>query len=91
MKSFRKSILLGVGILAMSVTGCNKSGEVSKEPEKEDRPIVFVMSGQSNMEGNTNFGKSATDTSYLTKVFQDLGIEDGQCCIDGIESIQTSY
>ena len=91
MKKLKNLLLLSVGFLAMTVTGCNNGGETSKEPEKEDRPIVFVMSGQSNMEGNTNFGKNATDTSYLTKAFEDLGIEDGQCCIDGIESVQTSY
>ena len=91
MKNVKKLLLLSVGFLAMTATGCNNGGNTSKEPEKEDRPIVFVFSGQSNMEGNTNFGKNATDTSYLTNAFKDLGIEDGQCCIDGIESIQTSY
>lgn len=90
MKNLKKLLLLSVGFLAMTVTGCNNNGggNTSKEPVKEYRPIVFVMSGQSNMEGNTNFG---TNASYLTKAFEDLGIEDGQCCIDGIESIQTSY
>ena len=92
MKNVKKLLLLSVGFLAMTATGCNNGGgNTSQEPVKEYRPIVFVMSGQSNMEGNTNFGKNATDTSYLTKAFEDLGIEDGQCCIDGIESIQTSY
>ena len=92
MKKLKNLLLLSVGFLAMTVTGCNRgNGETSKEPEKEDRPIVFVMSGQSNMEGNTAYGKSATDTSYLTNAFKDLGIEDGQCCIDGIESVKTSF
>ena len=89
MKNVKKLLLLSVGFLAMTATGCNNGGgNTSQEPVKEYRPIVFVMSGQSNMEGNTNFG---TNASYLTKAFEDLGIEDGQCCIDGIESVQTSY
>ena len=89
MKNVKKLLLLSVGFLAMTATGCNNNGgKTSQEPVKEYRPIVFVMSGQSNMEGNTNFG---TNASYLTKAFEDLGIEDGQCCIDGIESVQTSY
>ena len=89
MKNVKKLLLLSVGFLAMAATGCNNGGgNTSQEPVKEYRPIVFVMSGQSNMEGNTNFG---TNASYLTKAFEDLGIEDGQCCIDGIESVQTSY
>ena len=92
MKNFRKSILLGVAFLAMSVTGCNNNAEpTSKEPEKEDRPIVFVFSGQSNMEGQTNFGKSKTDTTYLDKAFETLGITDGEGCKTGLDSVLTSY
>ena len=72
MKNVKKLLLLSVGFLAMTVTGCNNNGgKTSQEPVKEYRPIVFVMSGQSNMEGNTNFG---TNASYLTKAFEDLGI-----------------
>jgi len=58
------------------------------EPEKSNAPLVFVFSGQSNMEGQTNVG---TNNSYLTAAFEALGIEDGQCCIDGIDSVLTSF
>ena len=63
----------------------------NKNNDKDDAPIVFVFSGQSNMEGNTNFGKGNGDASYLTKAFEDLGIEDGEECITGIKSVMTSY
>lgn len=87
MKSFNKFLLMSAALLSMSLTACgNNNG-----PEKREGPIVFVMSGQSNMEGNTNFGTSGSDTSYLTAAFNDLGIADGECCINGIQSVQTSY
>ena len=64
---------------------------VPPEPEKDDAPLVFVFSGQSNMEGQTNFGTGNGDTSYLTKAFEDLGIDDGEDCLTGIKSVMTSY
>ena len=91
MKNLKKLLLVSVGFLAMTATGCNNGGNTSKEPEKEDRPIVFVFSGQSNMEGQTNFGKGGTDTTYLDNAFKTLGIEDGQDCKTGIESVLTSF
>lgn len=94
MKSFKKSMLLSVAFLAMSIAGCDKQASSSKQsqaPEKEDRPIVFVLSGQSNMEGQTNYGKNQNDTSYLDKAFEDLSITDGEACKTGIESVLTSF
>ena len=88
MKSFNKFLLMSAALLSMSLTAC---GGGNNGPEKREGPIVFVMSGQSNMEGNTNFGTSGSDTSYLTAAFNDLGITDGECCINGIQSVQTSY
>ena len=64
---------------------------VPPEPKKDDAPLVFVFSGQSNMEGQTNFGTGNGDTSYLTKAFEDLGIDDGEDCLTGIKSVMTSY
>ena len=43
------------------------------------------------MEGQTNFGTGNGDTSYLTKAFEDLGIDDGADCLTGIKSVMTSY
>ena len=47
----KKHIMLLGLVSALLLTGC---GGGSK-PEEEG-PTVFVFSGQSNMEGNTNFG-----------------------------------
>ena len=94
-------ILSCAGILAsLLLAGCggdkkpddNKGKENQQTPaEKDDSPLVFVFSGQSNMEGNTDFGKGNGDTSYLTKAFEDLGITDGADCLTGIKSVMTSY
>ena len=94
-------ILSCAGILAsLLLAGCgedkkpveNKGKENQQTPaEKDDSPLVFVFSGQSNMEGNTDFGKGNGDTSYLTKAFEDLGITDGADCLTGINSVMTSY
>ena len=64
---------------------------ITPEPNKDDAPLVFVFSGQSNMEGQTNFGTGNGDTSYLTKAFEDLDIDDGEDCLTGIKSVMTSY
>ena len=93
-------ILSCAGILAsLLIVGCTnndnkESGKKDNNPpveEKSDAPIVFVFSGQSNMEGQTNYGSGNGDTSYLTKAFEDLGITDGEECITGIKSVMTSY
>ena len=87
MKSFRKSILLGVAFLAMSITGCNNNGgETSKEPEKDPNEVsVFLLSGQSNMQGN-----SSCSATNLKKAFTDLGFEDYEEVSAGIKSVQSS-
>lgn len=90
MKSFNKFLLMSAALLSMSLTSCGSGGNDSL-PEKREGPIVFVMSGQSNMEGNTNYGTSGTDTSYLTNAFQALNITDGNVCVNGIDSVLTSY
>ena len=75
----------------MTVTGCSGGNNNNDGPAKREGPIVFVFSGQSNMEGQTNFGTGGTDTSYLDAAFQSLNITDGDVCKTGIESVQTSY
>ena len=87
----RHLMLFSVAFLSLAVTGCNNRNTES-EPEDPranlDTPIAFVLTGQSNMEGNTQFTKA-----NLKKVFTqvDIAEEDGQCCFDGIEEVQTSY
>lgn len=89
MKSLKKLMLLSVAFLTMTISGCNNNSgsqeEESKEPEKVF-PAVFILTGQSNMEGNTRFSKTDLD-----KVFTQLELEDTQCCYDGIKEVRTSY
>ena len=85
MKNFRKSILLGVAFLAMNIAGCNKEGG-SKEPEKDPNEVsVFLLSGQSNMQGN-----SSCSATNLKKAFTDLGFEDYDQVAAGMKTVQSS-
>ena len=88
MKSFCKVLLVSGALLSMSLTACNNNNGGDNGPTKREGPIVFVMSGQSNMEGQTDVGSNG---SYLDAAFQSLGITDGDVCKTGIESVQTSF
>lgn len=89
MKHFKNLMLLSVAFLSMAVTGCggnNNGGGESIPPEEESGPMVFVLTGQSNMEGNTRFSEA-----NLKTVFSDLNITDGDICFEGIKEVQTSF
>ena len=75
----KKLLFLGATAL-LSLVACNGSNA------KEEGPLVFVLTGQSNMEGNTRFTEND-----LKKVFTDLEIADGDCCFEGIPEVQTSF
>ena len=67
---------------------CSCNGNPS-EPNNEDKPInVFVLAGQSNMEGNTQFDDGQ---GYLANGLNELGITDAEDCYVGIPEVQTSY
>ena len=92
-------IFLSTAFLSLAISGCSgndgsqrrssvSSNSSSQTSVEDDRPIVFVMSGQSNMEGQTDVG---ADGAYLTRAFESLGITDGEDCLTGINSVLTSY
>ena len=87
MKNFKKTVLLGVAFLAMTMTGCNQQKEpTSKEPERDPNEVsVFLLSGQSNMQGN-----SSCSASNLKKAFTDLGLEDYDTVAAGMKTVQSS-
>ena len=87
MKNVKKLLLLSVGFLAMTVTGCNNGGgNTSKEPEKDPNEVsVFLLSGQSNMQGN-----SSCSAANLSKAFEDLGLEDYEEVAAGMKTVQSS-
>ena len=79
-------VLLLQSLLCLSA--CNNGGN-QKSQEPEEKPInVFILSGQSNMEGNTQFDDGQ---GYLAEGLEELGITDAQCCYNGIPEVQTSF
>ncbi|MCQ2800663.1 MAG: sialate O-acetylesterase [Bacilli bacterium] len=88
MKNVKKLMLMSVAFLSLAATGCNggNNGNSSSYEPDTNEVSVFILTGQSNMEGNTRF----TETN-LNQVFTDLEIEDGQVCFDGIKEVQTSF
>ena len=86
MKNLKKLLLLSVGFLAMTVTGCNNGGQTSKEPERDPNEVsVFLLSGQSNMQGN-----SSCSATNLSKAFEDLGFTDYEEVAAGMKTVQSS-
>lgn len=89
MKPFKKLFVLATTLLSLGVTACNQTAKSEESvPEEPVGPSVFVLTGQSNMEGQTAVG---TNNTNLKNAFTALGIEDGDCCIDGIPEVQTSF
>ena len=92
----KKNLLSLASLLAAAaLASCGGSTPVqsssSPEPEPEPEPevSVFLLAGQSNMEGNSYYGKQ--EDGWLHKAFVDLEIEDGDVCFEGIEAVKTSY
>lgn len=97
MKRFNKLMLFSVAFLAMAVTGCgnsnggensqNSSASASSQPQPEPAgPSVFVLTGQSNMEGNSSYNENSFNT-----MLGNLNITDGEDCLTGIEEVKTSF
>ena len=87
MKSAKKLLLLSVGFLAMAVTGCNNNNQpTSQGPQKDPNEVsVFLLSGQSNMQGN-----SSSSATNLKNAFDELGFEDYDEVAAGMKTVQSS-
>ena len=96
MKSVNKLMSLTLAALAMGLTACTNTPATSSkapessEPEEDPNAVsVFVLSGQSNMEGNTSFKSGSTD--LIAQAFEEMGLEDPEILTEtGVESVQTS-
>ena len=90
-------------LFCLTLTACNGGGgsnnnsQPSSEPESSSAgPVVpdnavnvFVLSGQSNMEGNTSFSSGGTD--LVAQAFQQLGLSDPETCTgEGMSEVLTS-
>lgn len=85
------SFLSLLSLLLLSGCGAAPSSSSSYvEPPKPRQVSVFLMGGQSNMEGNTYF-QDDNGKDYLRPALEELGIEDGDCCYQGIPEVKTSY
>lgn len=85
-----------ISVLALlsvfTLCGCSSNNNV-KESSQEPKPrevSVFLMGGQSNMEGNTYF-QDDDGKDWLKDAFEELGIDDGDCCYEGIKEVKTSF
>ena len=86
MKSLKKILIMSAAFLGLSLTACG--GHNSEEEVDENEVNVFVLSGQSNMEGNTSYKDGNTD--LIANAFRSMGYDDPQVCYDGIPEVQTS-
>ena len=82
MKQLKNLMLCSVAFLTMTVTGCNNGG--NDKPERDPNEVsVFLLSGQSNMEGNSGI-------SGLATAFTELGLDDYSEVSQGIKTVQSS-
>ena len=101
------NLLFFVALSSMCITACQGAGnsqnsaeppsEPSSEPVVDDTVNVFVLSGQSNMEGSTTYDNG---NDWLRKAFENLGMDiypfedsHGKVTKDapGIPNVLTSY
>lgn len=84
MKSFSKVLLVSAALASMSLTACANSGP-QKRKKAPNEVSVFLLSGQSNMQGN-----SSCSESNLRQAFTDLGLEDFDDVYGGMKTVQSS-
>ena len=79
-------MFLSVAVL-LSLTACNGGNQnKSQEPVKDENEVsVFLLSGQSNMQGNTS-----SSEANLKAAFETLGFDDYADVAAGIKTVQTS-
>ena len=91
-----KKQLVLIALPLLCLCSCGQAQSSKKEsipPEPVDKPInVFVLAGQSNMEGNTQFD-DGEGKHYLQDAFDKMGIDESVDDLknEGIPEVQTSY
>ncbi len=91
-----------LSIAALLLTACNggndtpKSSEVSLPPVDNNEVSVFLLSGQSNMQGNSSpegdvrEGSTTVHHNFLAEAFDELGFDDYEEVAAGMETVQSS-
>jgi len=94
-KLFPLASFLSLGMLLAACGGkpaTSSAPSESKKEEKEQTVQVFLMAGQSNMEGNSYWDNGH---KWLETALTDLEIEDGEVFAtkesEGIKAVKTSY
>ena len=83
-----KYCILSAALIGLSLTACNKNNRSAKE---EDNTVpVFVLSGQSNMEGSTYWTHPTSNTPLLENYFNEQGM-DFAPVRDGIPNVLTTF
>ena len=89
MKIQKRLLFLGA-LVATSLVACNNT-QPSKEPEVDNTHVdVFVLSGQSNMEGSTYWTHPTSKKELLKEYFEEEGM-DFTPVSEGIPSVKTSF
>ena len=87
MKPGKKVLFTSMAFLSLAIVACNggdKPGPTSEEPYVDPNEVsVFVLSGQSNMEGNSGI-------SDIPSAFTELGFDDYDDIKDGMPEVQVS-
>ena len=86
MMKLQKRLLFLSALVATSLVACNNGGP---KPEPDNHVDVFVLSGQSNMEGSTYF-VHPDGTPLLQNYFEEEGM-DYTGVSEGIPTVKTSY
>ncbi len=87
----RNKLLFCAALFATSLTACNNTAPKSTEPEPDNTHVdVFVLSGQSNMEGSTYWTHPTKKTPLLENYFNEQGM-DFTPVEEGIPSVKTSF
>ena len=87
----KKFIFLGIAALLLTACGSNQSSNKPSSqpdpgPQKDPNEVsVFLLSGQSNMQGN-----SSSSEANLKQAFEDLGFDDYDDVVAGMETVQSS-
>lgn len=89
MMKLQKRFLFLSALVATSLVACN-NGQQSQQPQVDNTHVdVFVLSGQSNMEGSTYY-VHPNGTELLKNYFEEEGM-DYEPVAEGIPTVKTSY
>ena len=89
----KQVVLIALPLLCLCSCGRGNNNQESIPEQPVDRPInVFVLAGQSNMEGNTQFD-DGEGKHYLQDAFGEMGIDESVDDLKniGIPEVQPSY